>query len=141
MNTTTTQRPSGRHRVRRVIAASVIGLATIAGGVALEAQAHAATYASSVNECLVFRPYLSRGVGNQAQCVAALQSFLRFSYGNGDIAVDGRFGRQTEEAAKNFQRAVGIKIDGEVGPDTWRHIAIRCTQRGDCDYKYPHPLP
>ncbi|MBH0780900.1 peptidoglycan-binding domain-containing protein [Nocardia bovistercoris] len=142
MSITSAQRLSSRYRIRRLVAASVIGLVTVAGGVTLTAQAHAATYASSVNECLVFRPYLSRGVADQDQCVAALQTFLRFHYGNGVVDVDGRFGKQTREATINFQRAAGIKMDGEVGPDTWRHIAISCSaQRDDCDYKYPYPLP
>lgn len=141
MKISSAQPVSRRYRFRRLVAASIIGLASVAGGAVVATPAHAATYASSVNECLVFRPYLHRGVTNQSQCVAALQSFLRFQYGNGDVAVDGRFGPNTETAVKKYQGSVKIDVDGKVGSDTWRHIAISCSQRGDCDYKYPHPLP
>lgn len=47
----------------------------------------------------------------------------------------------SETAVKKYQGSVKIAVDGKVGSDTWRHIAISCSQRGDCDYKYPHPLP
>ena len=35
------------------------------------------------------------------------------------LAVDGRFGDDTEKAAKNLQRLAGITQDGAIGPDTW----------------------
>ncbi|PXX60995.1 putative peptidoglycan binding protein [Nocardia tenerifensis] len=142
MSITTTQHFSGHHRIRRLIAAGVIGLAALGGTVAVEAPANAThEHASSMNECLVFRPDLYQGVRNQAQCVAALQSFLRFHYGNGAVGVDGKFGPETTGAVKNYQGSVGIRQDGYVGADTWRHIAISCSQRGDCNYKWPYPLP
>lgn len=140
MNSTTAQRTSG-HRIRHLIAAGAIGLAAVAGTGAIAPSASATTYASAVNECLVLRPPLFQGVKNQARCVAALQSFLRFNYGNRDVTVDGKFGPRTAGAVQNYQRAVGITPDAKVGPDTWRHIAISCAQRGDCDYKWPYPLP
>jgi hypothetical protein len=34
--------------------------------------------------------------------------------------LDGWFGRRTEGAAMNFQRANGLYVDGWVGPQTWR---------------------
>lgn len=78
---------------------------------------------------------------NQAQCVAALQSFLRFNYGNGDLTVDGKFGARTKSALINFQRSAGLTADGVAGARTWQAIANDCGWRGDCDYKYPGALP
>ena len=34
--------------------------------------------------------------------------------------VDGRFGRQTDEALREFQKGVGVTADGTCGPDTFR---------------------
>jgi len=34
--------------------------------------------------------------------------------------VDGRFGRQTDDALREFQRGVGVNADGACGPDTFR---------------------
>ena len=36
------------------------------------------------------------------------------------IAIDCRFGDQTELAARLFQTCQGLKDDGRIGPDTWR---------------------
>ncbi|GAB0102598.1 hypothetical protein JMUB6875_15660 [Nocardia sp. JMUB6875] len=133
----TTHRRTG---LTRLIAAGAIAFAAATGVLAAPAQANP-THASSINECLVFRPPLRTGVANQAQCVAALQSFLRFNYGNGNLTVDGRFGAQTKSAVINFQRAAGLTADGVVGAHTWQAVANDCGWRGDCDYKYPYALP
>lgn len=36
------------------------------------------------------------------------------------IAVDGYYGPQTADVTKSFQREKGLKVDGLVGPATWR---------------------
>lgn len=36
-----------------------------------------------------------------------------------NIAVDGLFGEQTEKIVKQFQKLVGEKVDGKIGPNTW----------------------
>jgi peptidoglycan hydrolase-like protein with peptidoglycan-binding domain len=38
------------------------------------------------------------------------------------IAVDGTFGAQTETAVRNYQKAVGLPIDGIVGAATWAQL-------------------
>ena len=35
------------------------------------------------------------------------------------LKVDGDFGANTDYAVRNFQRAVGIEVDGIVGKVTW----------------------
>ena len=40
-------------------------------------------------------------------------------YDVGASGADGVFGRQTEEAVRNFQRDHGLNPDGVVGPLTW----------------------
>lgn len=62
---------------------------------------------------------LQRGMGIGGapdQDVASLQQFLRAN--GADIAVDGRFGQQTQNAVLQFQRQAGIATDGVVGPQT-----------------------
>ncbi|MEV0252623.1 peptidoglycan-binding domain-containing protein [Nocardia sp. NPDC050712] len=125
MTTTTTP-----HRARRLIAAVAVSAATLSG-LALAAAPASATQAPSINQCQVYRPYLVQGVQNQAGCVAALQSFLRYYYGTG---VDGKFGDQTRRHVEAFQRRLSIGIDGKVGPQTWGAIQAECNWRGDCDY-------
>ncbi|MDP9020786.1 MAG: peptidoglycan-binding protein [Actinomycetota bacterium] len=34
----------------------------------------------------------------------------------------GTFGPKTEAAVKQFQRSVGLEVDGKVGPDTWKAL-------------------
>lgn len=38
------------------------------------------------------------------------------------VAVDGRFGPQTEEAVHRYQRDHGLVVDGRVGQRTWRAL-------------------
>jgi len=38
--------------------------------------------------------------------------------------IDGFFGQNTLVSVSNFQRKVGIKADGVVGPQTWSHILV-----------------
>ena len=51
--------------------------------------------------------------------VVALQERLN-TLGFGAGRVDGRFGPQTEQAVRRFQRAYGLAGDGSVGPETLR---------------------
>lgn len=53
--------------------------------------------------------------GSKGNEVKALQGALH-------LYVDGIFGKLTEEAVKEFQRANGLKPDGIVGEQTWAKI-------------------
>ena len=48
--------------------------------------------------------------------VTQLQELLNSQ--GGQLQVDGRFGLQTEEAVRSFQRQHGLTVDGVVGPET-----------------------
>jgi peptidoglycan hydrolase-like protein with peptidoglycan-binding domain len=42
------------------------------------------------------------------------------------IEADGRFGKQTDTAVREYQRRNGLKIDGVVGEKTWASLfAVR----------------
>jgi N-acetylmuramoyl-L-alanine amidase len=60
--------------------------------------------------------------GSQGNDVYELQGRLHYvRYYNGPI--DGTFGWQTYWAVRNFQRDVGLKVDGTVGPNTkWQLV-------------------
>ncbi len=67
------------------------------------------------------RPVLSRG--GRGPYVAVWQDRLnawlqRERPEMGRLAADGIFGRRTEAATRDFQRARGIQVDGVVGPET-----------------------
>jgi peptidoglycan hydrolase-like protein with peptidoglycan-binding domain len=38
------------------------------------------------------------------------------------VTIDGNFGPKTEKAVIAFQKSVGIKQDGIVGPATWKRL-------------------
>ncbi|PZP61640.1 MAG: lytic transglycosylase [Pseudoxanthomonas spadix] len=65
--------------------------------------------------------------GDHGAQVRALQQQLN-TLGMGDergrrLAEDGKFGAHTQAAVERLQRAHGIVVDGEVGPDTRRALA------------------
>jgi peptidoglycan hydrolase-like protein with peptidoglycan-binding domain len=59
--------------------------------------------------------------GSTSQAVRAAQTLLRNKFGYG-IDVDGIFGPQTENAARDFQTAHGLIVDGIIGPQTWQAL-------------------
>lgn len=62
-------------------------------------------------------PYLSKG--SHGEAVRAVQFQLAAQgYYIGPDGADGDYGGNTEYAAKEFQRNVGLSADGTVGPDT-----------------------
>ena len=62
--------------------------------------------------------------GSQGDAVRAVQEEFRFRAGDPSHAlqVDGIFGPKTDAAVRGFQQALGITVDGIVGPVTWRAL-------------------
>ena len=58
--------------------------------------------------------------GDREHPVRTLQHLLRAR--NHPVAVDGIFGPKTDAAVRGFQQALGITVDGIVGPVTWRAL-------------------
>ncbi|HBQ87342.1 MAG TPA: hypothetical protein DD811_12825 [Syntrophomonas sp.] len=59
---------------------------------------------------------------NQGYDVYFLQAHLKkMGYYNGQL--DGKFGLATQTAVKALQKAVGISVNGIVGPQTYYHLA------------------
>jgi zinc D-Ala-D-Ala carboxypeptidase len=61
--------------------------------------------------------------GDSGHAVRGAQRQLN-KHGSG-LEVDGQFGPATETATRNFQRQVGIAVDGVIGPNTWRELTGR----------------
>lgn len=61
-------------------------------------------------------------LGDTGDDVRRLQRVFARAKVMGSDAVDGVFGAQTEQAAKDFQQSNGLVVDGIVGPATWSHI-------------------
>jgi peptidoglycan hydrolase-like protein with peptidoglycan-binding domain len=64
--------------------------------------------------------------GSTGDAVRGVQEEFRFRDLSGDpgrgLAVDGTFGPRTAAAVRGFQQALGITVDGIVGPLTWRAL-------------------
>ena len=58
--------------------------------------------------------------GYNGDAVTELQKRLKaLGY---SIEIDGKFGKKTEEAVKDFQKKNGLTVDGIVGPKTWAKL-------------------
>jgi len=66
------------------------------------------------------------GEGSRGDAVRGVQEEFRFRSLSDDpdagLRVDGIFGARTDRAVRGFQSAVGIGVDGIVGPITWRAL-------------------
>ena len=63
--------------------------------------------------------------GSTGDAVRGLQEEFRFRDQSGQgrgLAVGGIFGPKTATAVRGFQQALGITVDGIVGPLTWRAL-------------------
>ena len=61
------------------------------------------------------------GPGATGDHIQRLQRALRRAL-RSDLAVDGTFGPATEAAVKQFQKVAKLKVDGNVGEDTWNAL-------------------
>lgn len=72
-------------------------------------------------EILSFSGVLKRGMSGDE--VKDLQErLIQLGYTLGDFGADGKFGKYTENALKQFQSDQGLKPDGIFGDFTWRRI-------------------
>jgi peptidoglycan hydrolase-like protein with peptidoglycan-binding domain len=83
------------------------------------AAAGAATTTTVVGRT-VTKPNDSVHLGDHGPGVTEIQKAL-IAHGF-KVTVDGKFGPQTEKAVIAFQKSVGIKQDGIVGPATWKRL-------------------
>jgi peptidoglycan hydrolase-like protein with peptidoglycan-binding domain len=64
--------------------------------------------------------------GNRGEAVRGVQEEFQFRNLSGDpsqgVQIDGIFGPQIDAAVRGFQQALGITVDGIVGPVTWRAL-------------------
>jgi N-acetyl-anhydromuramyl-L-alanine amidase AmpD len=66
--------------------------------------------------------------GSRGPLVAVLQRRLKYAYAayGGELAIDGRYGPETEAAVREFQsRTSGLEVDGIVGPATAAQLRLR----------------
>ena len=61
--------------------------------------------------------------GVECDAVKVLQTVLTYlGFPCGDI--DGDFGKKTEAAVKKYQTAIGIRVDGICGKNTWKYLIL-----------------
>ncbi len=77
-------------------------------------------------------------IGMEGESVTALQENLKKM--GFDIDVDGDFGPQTQKAVRQMQEAMGITVDGVVGPETAGKMAEALNQTPIPDIAYEYNL-
>ena len=60
--------------------------------------------------------------GNDGDAVRAVQSQIHGRGAGGQIAIDGIFGTDTNDAVRALQTLLGLSVDGIVGEQTWEHL-------------------
>lgn len=63
-------------------------------------------------------------VGTRRAGVTTLQRLLN-AYGGARLATDGIYGRATEQAVRNWQQRVGLKVTGVMDDASWRRLVPR----------------
>ncbi|MEB3181209.1 MAG: peptidoglycan-binding protein [Nostocaceae cyanobacterium] len=74
----------------------------------------------SATQTTTTRPTLS--LGSTGKDVKDLQRVLNATVAEHSLAVDGVFGKQTQEAVMALQKQYGLNMDGIVGTETWAVI-------------------
>lgn len=69
----------------------------------------------------VRRPLRTLRLGDEGWQVKKAQRHLR-AHGLPIGRIDGIFGPATEQAVRTFQRSRNLRVDGVIGPDTWRRL-------------------
>jgi hypothetical protein len=60
--------------------------------------------------------------GGSGDAVRAVQSQIHGRGDGANLAIDGSFGPNTNDAVRAFQQLLGLSVDGIVGPETWNHL-------------------
>ena len=63
-------------------------------------------------------------LGSNGDQVKTLQQFL-------GIPVTGEFDSNTDQAVRKYQEEHGLEVDGIIGPDTWKSMAIATTDNSE----------
>ena len=75
-----------------------------------------ATPAPSTDDALAGKAVIKRGQSGES--VKQLQQDLNAAGANPPLDVDGKFGAKTDVAVRGYQKSHGLKVDGQVGPET-----------------------
>jgi murein L,D-transpeptidase YcbB/YkuD len=60
--------------------------------------------------------------GSNGDAVRAVQSQIHGRGDGANLAIDGVFGPDTNDAVRAFQTLLGLSVDGIVGQQTWNHL-------------------
>lgn len=96
----------------------LISAAIVLGAVGGGFLAYELCYPNSGESVYALSKYGS--TGSEVKTLQQKLKDLGFYYGN----VDGIFGTQTQTAVRNFQRSVGITVDGIAGPTTLLYLGL-----------------
>jgi len=84
---------------------------------------------------------LSRGlVGHDVWAWQLNLNHVRRGQGLPLVTEDGDFGRLTYDATRTYQRRRGLYVDGVVGPQTWRFLAMDLWRPAQDAYSLPDGL-
>lgn len=97
-----------------ILISAAVALGAIGGGFL----AYELCYPNSGESVYALSKYGS--TGSEVKTLQQKLKDLGFYYGN----VDGIFGTQTQTAVRNFQRSVGITVDGIAGPTTLLYLGL-----------------
>ncbi|QYN33661.1 peptidoglycan-binding protein [Pseudonocardia sp. DSM 110487] len=70
-------------------------------------------------------------IGSQGENVRTVQYLLR--HHGFHLGVDRKFGRQTQDTVRDFQRDQGLQVDGIVGNETWPALIVLVSSGGRGD--------
>ncbi|MCD9873442.1 serine/threonine-protein kinase [Streptomyces guryensis] len=73
-----------------------------------------------LTECTTYAGTELTQLGDRGRRVVQVQCMLtKRGYDVGSSGVDGDFGKATDAAVRSFQTDKGLRVDGQVGPNTW----------------------
>ncbi|MGD3112080.1 peptidoglycan-binding domain-containing protein [Streptomyces sp. YGL11-2] len=113
----------------------------LAASVAPASARESTPVAGAAEYCGYYNGSVPTRIGDTGDRVKEVQCLINRWSGFEQLAVDGRFGLKVRSWVVHVQEVNGLRVDGVVGPETWRVLRAERLSLRDRASATPQPPP